>query len=79
MLEYPLIIGVICGIINILLFMINTKLVSKEWDRNDIIKAFIQGFILSAGAVYMYILYTGMEPKPLLGGDQEIMLGAPEV
>jgi len=79
MLEYPLIIGVICGVINILLFLINQKVASREWERKDLIKAFIHGFLLSAGAVYMYLLYTGQQPAPLIsGGDQDIMLGTPD-
>jgi len=79
MLEYPLIIGIICGAINILLFLINEKLASREWERRDLIKAFIQGFLLSAGAVLMYILYTGQKPIPLIsGGEQDIMLGTPD-
>jgi|LakMenEpi03Aug12_release.lakeMendotaPanAssembly.Ray.scaffolds.fasta_scaffold275655_2 hypothetical protein len=79
MLEYPLIIGIICGIINILLFLINEKVASREWERKDLIKVFIHGFILSAGAVLMYILYTGQKPLPLIsGGEQDIMLGTPD-
>jgi hypothetical protein len=79
MLEYPLIIGAIFGIINILLFLINEKVASREWERKDLIKAFIHGFILSAGAVLMYLLYTGQKPIPLIsGGEQDIMLGTPD-
>jgi hypothetical protein len=79
MLEYPLIIGIICGIINIMLFLINEKVASREWERRDIVKAFVHGFLLSGGAVYMFILYTGQTPVPLItGGEQDIMLGTPD-
>ena len=79
MLEYPFIIGIIFGIINILLFLINEKVASRKWEKRDIAKSFIHGFILSAGSVLMYILYTGQKPIPLIsGGEQDIMLGTPD-
>jgi hypothetical protein len=79
MLEYPLIIGIIFGVINILLFLINEKVASRKWENRDLIKSFIHGFLLSASAVYMYLLYTGQQPTPLISSsDQDIMLGTPD-
>lgn len=84
MIQYPLIVGCIVGVINILLYMINQKYENKTWTNTDLLKMFIHGFIISGGVLYVFMLYTGFEPKSLItavtsssGGDQDIMLGTP--
>ena len=83
MIEYPLIVGCVVGVINILLFMINQKFENKTWTNMDLIKMFVHGFIISGGVLYIFMLYTGHEPKTLIsaisssGSDQDIMLGTP--
>jgi uncharacterized membrane protein len=85
MLQYPLIVGCIVGVINILLYMINQKFENKTWTNMDLFKMFIHGFIISGGVLYIFMLYTNYEPSSLIkavtsssgGSDQDIMLGTP--
>jgi hypothetical protein len=85
MLQYPLIVGCVVGVINILLYMINQKFENKTWTNMDLAKMFFHGFFISGGVLYIFMLYTGYQPSiPSVlsseggsGGDQDIMLGTP--
>jgi hypothetical protein len=79
MIEYPLIIGTIVGIINILLYMINQKFQDKSWTNLDLFKMFLHGFLISGVVLYVFMLYTGHQPISLIGAakEQDIMLGTP--
>jgi hypothetical protein len=79
MTKYPLIIGVIFGIMNVLVYMINKHLNSEKWSNIDLAKMFVHGFLWSVGAIYSFILLTGQETVVLTGGsEQDIMLGTPD-
>jgi|688.fasta_scaffold2503267_1 hypothetical protein len=79
MTKYPLIIGAIFGIVNVLVYMINKHLNSEKWSNIDLAKMFVHGFLWSAGAIYTFVLVSGQETVTLGGGsEQDIMLGTPD-
>ena len=73
-----LILGLLCCIISILIYIVNTKIEKKEINNSNLVKISILGFVLGSFSHYVsnsFINQTGGDNLLL---DQDIHVGQPD-